>query len=212
MKFLMVLLAVFMLGGCNMEGKAPITSELPSILPSEMPSILPSALPTAEPTIKPTAAATESPVALGTYITRILDTDPNRVNNLQICASVLEGVTVGPGEEFSFNTTVGMRTGEKGYEEAKILVCGEREYAVGGGICQISSTLYNAAEDAGMEITERHNHTGEVHYVEIGRDAAVSFGEQDFRFRNPLDVPVRISITVENTEVKAVLYKIVTQA
>lgn len=201
MKTCIVLLAVLILGGCSMDVKNPLPSDMPpieSIIPSAIPSILPS------------AEATESPVALGTYITQILDTDPNRVNNLQLCASVLDGTTVGPGEEFSFNNTVGQRTSDKGYEEAKILVCGERDYAVGGGICQISSTLYNAAEDAGMEITERHNHTGEVHYVEIGRDAAVSFGEQDFRFRNPLDASVRISITVENTEVKAVLYKNVT--
>ncbi len=203
MKKLIVLLAVLVLGGCTMKDGKPMPSEMPpiqSMLPSALPSILPS------------AEATESPVALGVFITEILDTEPGRVHNLQLCAGVLDGITVEPGGEFSFNNTVGQRTSEKGYEEAKILINGERGYAVGGGICQISSTLYNAAEVAGMEILERHNHTGEVHYVEIGRDAAVSFGDQDFRFRNPLDAPVRIGITVENTEVKAVLYKAVTQA
>ncbi len=206
MKILMILLTILLLGGCSMEGDSPIPSEIPTL-----PSILPSAMPSILPSIEPSAAATESPVALGVFITQILDTEPGRVNNLQRCAEVLSGVTVEPGGEFSFNNTVGQRTSEKGYEEAKILVDGHRDYAVGGGVCQISSTLFNAAESAGMEILERHNHTGEVHYVEIGRDAAVTFGEQDFRFRNPLKDPVRIEITVENTAVKAVLYKAVTK-
>ena len=112
------------------------------------------------------------------------------------------------GAEFSFNTTVGERTREKGYEEAKVLIDGKRDYAVGGGICQISSTLYNAAERAGMEILERHDHTNEVHYVEIGRDAAVAFGAQDFRFRNPFSHAVQISITVDGGKVRAGIYKI----
>lgn len=151
--------------------------------------------------------ATEAPVALGMFVTEILDTDENRVNNLKICASVLNDTTVEPGAEFSFNNVIGQRTKEKGYEEAKILVEGHPDYAVGGGICQISSTLYNAAKDAGMEILERHTHTNEVHYVALGMDAAVSFGEQDFRFRNVLSEPVRIRISVENSQVKAELYK-----
>ena len=155
--------------------------------------------------------ATDSPVALGMFITKVLDTDPGRVQNLKLCASVLTGLRVEAGADFSFNDTVGQRTAEKGYEEAAILIDGNREYATGGGICQISSTLYNAALDAGMEILERHTHTNEVHYVELGRDAAVSFGSQDFRFHNPHAFPVSIEITVENTEVKATLYKIVTQ-
>lgn len=201
MKIFMVILAVLMLGGCNMETGKIDGSDIPTI-----PSILPSAMPSILPSIQPSAAATESPVALGVFITEILDTDPGRVENLQLCASILNGEIVEPGKTFSFNDTVGKRTEEKGYREAIILVEGKREYAVGGGICQISSTLYNAAEIAGMEILERHNHTGDVHYVEIGRDAAVSFGEQDFRFRNALDTPVRLEIKVENTEVLAALY------
>ncbi len=201
MKWILGILAVCMLGGCGMnKDDIPLPSEMPSAIPSIMPSAM------------PTATATDSPVALGMFITEILDTDPSRVKNLQLCASVLNGVVVEPAAEFSFNGTVGQRTSEKGYEEAKILIDGERGYATGGGVCQISSTLYNAAKEAGMEILERHDHTNEVHYVEIGQDAAVSYGEQDFRFRNPLEHPVKMEITVENTEVKAVLYKNVTKA
>ncbi len=198
-KFLMVLCAVLMLGGCNMTtGENPLPSELPQIDPSAIPSIIPSMTP----------SATESPVALGVFITEILDTTPSRVHNLRICADALNGMEIGPGEAFSFNGIIGERTREKGYEEASILVDGKREMAVGGGLCQISSTIFNAAEAAGMEILERHDHTGEVHYVEIGRDAAISFGEQDFRFRNTRQAPVRLEISVENTQVHAALYEV----
>ncbi len=199
MKFLMVLCAVLMLGGCNMtKDDIPMPSEMPTINPSAIPSILPSATP----------SATESPVALGVFITEILDTTPARVHNLQICAGVLNGMEIAPGAEFSFNGAVGERTREKGYEEASILVEGKREMAIGGGLCQISSTIFNAAEAAGMEILERHDHTGEVYYVEVGRDAAISFGEQDFRFRNTRNTPVRMEISVENTQVRAALFAV----
>jgi len=201
MKFIIALLAVCMLSGCGMtKGDLPNASDLPSIIPSVLPSIM------------PTETATESPVALGSFTTTILDTAPSRVHNLQLCAAALNGFIVAPSTEFSFNTVVGQRTSEKGYKEAIMLVNGERKMAIGGGVCQISSTLYNAAAAAGMEIVERHDHTNEVHYVEIGQDAAVSFGEQDFRFRNPLSEPVQIVVAVENTEVKASLYKNVTQS
>lgn len=194
MKYIVLALTLFLLTGCNgMEKRIPMPSEMPTALP----------------TITPAPTATEGPVALGLFITEILDTDPKRVQNLQLCASVLSGLRIEPGAEFSFNNTVGQRTAEKGYQEAAILIDGERDHATGGGICQISSTLYNAAASAGMEILERHSHTNEVHYVELGSDAAVVYGAQDFRFRNPLPEPVSIEILVENTEVKAVLYKIV---
>ncbi|MBQ7035958.1 MAG: VanW family protein [Clostridia bacterium] len=199
MKFLMVLCAVLMLGGCNMtKDDIPLPSEMPTIDPSAIPSIIPSMTP----------QATESPVALGVFITEILDTTPDRVHNLKLCAENLNGKIILAGTDFSFNDTVGERTREKGYREAIMLVEGEKVEAVGGGLCQISSTLFGAAEKAGMEILERHDHTGEVHYVEIGRDAAVSFGEQDFRFKNTKSFPVRIAVSVENGQVHAALYKV----
>lgn len=198
MKFLMVLCAVLMLGGCNMtKGDVPLPSEMPTINPSAIPSIIPSMMP----------EATESPVALGSFVTEILDETPDRVHNLKFCAEALNGKTIREGAEFSFNDIVGERTREKGYKEATMLIDGEKVQAVGGGLCQISSTVFNAAEAAGMEILERHDHTGEVHYVEIGRDAAVSFGEQDFRFKNTKAFPVRLAVSVENGQVSAALYK-----
>lgn len=191
MKIIFALLVVCMLGGCRMEMK-----DVP--MPSEMPSIMPTATP----------EATESPVALAGFETQILDAEPSRVRNLELCAATLDGVKVEPGAEFSFNGAVGERTSAKGYEKAKVLIDGKRDYAIGGGVCQISSTLFNAAEAAGMEILERHTHTNDVHYIELGRDAAVAFGTQDFRFRNPLPETVQIAVSIGDGKVQTGIYKL----
>lgn len=140
---------------------------------------------------------------IGSFYTKILDTDSERVNNLQVCAAALNGFEIAPGDVFSFNGAVGERTKSKGYEEARILIGDEAGCAVGGGVCQISSTLYNAAKNAGMEIVERHNHKNEVHYVEIGDDAAVSYGTLDFKFKNISENTAKIYLSVENGYVYA---------
>ena len=192
MKWILLVLTVCLVSGCGMEkGEMPLPSHMPSILPSSMPD----------------SGVTESPVALSTFTTQILDTDPARMENLRLCTMAIDGKTVEPGGTFSFNETVGQRTAEKGYKEALMLREGKREKAIGGGVCQISSTLYNAANIAGMEILERHTHTGEVHYIPLGQDAAVSFGEQDFRFRNPADFPVTLHVSLGENGVTAAVYK-----
>ena len=120
---------------------------------------------------------------IGYFSTKILDKEEDRVNNLKICAHVLDGHVVSSGDTFSFNDAVGMRTRDKGYEEARILIDGKKGYAVGGGVCQISSTIYNAVLAAGLETVERHDHDRDVHYVPRGQDAAVSYGTLDFKFK-----------------------------
>ena len=155
---------------------------------------------------KPTQTPYETEI--GSFYTKILDTDSERVNNLIVCANALNGYEIAPGEVFSFNGAVGERTKEKGYEEARILIGDEAGCAVGGGVCQISSTLYNAAKNAGMEIVERHNHKNEVHYVEIGNDAAVSFGTLDFKFKNISQSTAKIVMSVENGYVYAKIFLI----
>lgn len=148
---------------------------------------------------------TEAPkeTECGSFYTQILDTDPERVNNLKVCAEALNGFEIAAGDVFSFNGAVGERTKAKGYEEARILIGDEAGCAVGGGVCQISSTLYNAAKNAGMEIVERHNHKNEVHYVPIGNDAAVSYGTLDFKFKNISENTAKIYLSVENGYVYA---------
>jgi vancomycin resistance protein YoaR len=96
----------------------------------------------------------------------------------------LDGVVLTPGEEFSFNKTVGERTASAGYKEALIIVNDEFVPGLGGGVCQVSSTLYNAVENANLTITERHPHSLEITYVPPGQDATVAYPYLDFKFAN----------------------------
>lgn len=164
----------------------------------------PSETPITTPVTTPENTA---PIELSSFSTQILDKDSERVNNLKVCAKVLDNFTLMPGETFSFNGVVGKRTEEKGYEEARILIGKDKAYAVGGGVCQVSSTIYNAAAKAGLEIVERHNHQNEVHYVPIGQDAAVTYGVLDLKFKNNLSSPIKLSVTVNNDKVQATILK-----
>jgi len=119
----------------------------------------------------------------------------NRTINLEIATRTINGVVLQPGETFSFNETIGKTTWAKGYRPAKIFVKGKEEQGMGGGICQVSSTLYNAADFGGMEIVERHPHSKDVGYVKEGRDAATSYGGVDLKFKNVLPHPVKIVAT-----------------
>jgi len=116
----------------------------------------------------------------------------NRTTNVQLAAEAINGTVVLPGEAFSFNDTVGATNRARGYKPAKIFVRGKEELGVGGGVCQVSSTLYNAVDSVGMEIIERHPHSKRVYYVPEGRDAATSYGVIDFKFRNVMDCPIKI--------------------
>ena len=135
---------------------------------------------------------------LGKFSTTILDQKVSRVNNIEIAAQCLNNIKVLQGEVFSFNETLGRRTKDKGYEKAPIIIKtkngAKKAYGIGGGICQISSTLYNAVKLAGMEIIERHPHSKKVGYVPLGDDASVSYGALDFKFRNNKEVPVMMKI------------------
>lgn len=137
---------------------------------------------------------------IGNFSTTILDQKISRVNNIEIAAEWINNVIVAPGEEFSFNSVLGKRTQQKGYEKAPIIVKTKdgpkKGSGIGGGICQISSTLYNAAMMAGMVITERHTHSKEVGYVPLGKDATVSYGSTDFKFKNVLHHPIMIKVKV----------------
>lgn len=117
----------------------------------------------------------------------------NRSANLEIAAKSLDGTILMPGEEFSFNATLGRRTKQMGYKEAGIYVNGRHETGVAGGICQVSTTLYNAALYSDLKVTKRTNHSMPVPYVPLGHDAAVSFGALDLKFQNSLPTPIAIS-------------------
>ncbi|MCU6709612.1 VanW family protein [Paenibacillus sp. J5C_2022] len=129
---------------------------------------------------------------IGHYSTYFNSRNQNRSHNIDLAASAVNNVVVFPGERFSFNAVVGKRTKEKGYRKAPVIVRGELYEDIGGGICQVSSTLFNAADRAGLTIVERYSHSRRVPYVPAGRDATVSWYGPDFVFENPYNQPILI--------------------
>ncbi len=129
---------------------------------------------------------------LASFTTRYNEWEVDRTHNLKISAQSINGSMVKPGGTFSFNNVVGKRTYASGYRDAPIIVGGVFEPGLGGGICQVSSTLYNTVLLAGMDIVERHNHGLAVVYIPLGRDASVAYDLQDFKFRNNTNYPIYI--------------------
>lgn len=146
-----------------------------------------------EPNITIDEIGTEAfPDQLSTFTTRYDASDKDRTTNLVLACQKLNGKVIMPGQTFSYNETLGPRTAAAGYKNAKIYESGQVVDGLGGGICQISSTLYNAALMSDMEIVERRNHQFVTSYVKAGRDATVVYGSTDFRFKNTRTYPVKI--------------------
>lgn len=138
------------------------------------------------------------PDRLSRYSTRYDASNRDRSTNLELAAKKINGTVLLPGEEFSYNKVVGKRTIENGYKNAAVFSNGKVEDGLGGGICQISTTLYNAVLLANLEITERRNHSFVTSYEKPGRDATVVYGVQDFKFKNSREYPVKIEASVRN--------------
>lgn len=138
------------------------------------------------------------PYLVSSYTTKYDASNTNRSGNLKLSANKINGTVLMPGEEFSFNEVVGKRTIEDGYRNAKIYENGQVVDGLAGGICQISSTLYNAVLLANLEVTERRNHSFTSTYVPAGRDATVVYGTQDFKFKNSRSYPIKIEANVAN--------------
>lgn len=137
------------------------------------------------------------PNLLGTFSTEYVN-NANRTTNLRLASEKINGTVLMPGETFSFNTIVGPRTSAKGYKVAAIYSDGTVSQDVGGGICQVVTTLYNAVVKAGLDITVRRNHTFVPSYAIPGGDATVVYGSQDFKFVNSREYPVKIVSSVAN--------------
>ena len=139
---------------------------------------------------------------ISAFQTEILDDTPGRLNNISITCSTLNNTIVKAGETFSFNETVGKPSAERGYQEAKIIVDHKAELGIGGGNCQVSSTLYDAVLNVpSLVIVERHEHGKSVGYVPLGKDATVSYGTFDLKFRNDTGRDVRIDASTDNQTV-----------
>jgi vancomycin resistance protein YoaR len=137
---------------------------------------------------------------LSTYTTVFNRQDANRTENIKLAAWKTNGYIVYPGKVFSFNEVVGPREKAYGFKEALEIIDGEYVPGIGGGICQVSSTLYNAAILANLNIVERYNHSKPLSYVPIGRDATVFFGELDFKFVNNTSGPLMIMAEVDGNK------------
>lgn len=148
------------------------------------------------------------PDELATFTTRYDASDTDRTTNLKLACEKLNGTVVLPGETFSYNETLGPRTVAAGYKNAKIYEAGQVVDGLGGGICQISSTLYNTALKANMEIVERRNHQFVTSYVPAGRDATVVYGSIDFKFKNTRSYPIRIVASAQSGVATVTLYGI----
>ncbi len=146
------------------------------------------------------------PDKLATYSTSYASSNANRSTNIALAASKINGTVLMPGEEFSFNGTVGKRTAANGFKTATVYSNGQVTTDYGGGICQVSSTLYNTVLKANLEITNRVNHTFTVGYVPIGLDATVSWGSPDFKFKNNRSYPIKIVATTSNKRLTISVY------
>ena len=138
--------------------------------------------------------ATRSPEVIGAYATDLRGRTPHQRENARRAAASIDGRVVAPGAQFSFNATVGGWSADRGYLKAPVSFDGALIDDYGGGVCETSTTVYNAALVAGLTILERHPHTFSPSYAPVGRDAAVAYPGVDMRVRNPYSYPLTIRI------------------
>ena len=151
---------------------------------------------------EPPAKSEPVETVLAEFSTTIKSRASNRLNNIQITCSKLNETTVESGKSFSFCKTVGKATEEKGYKKADVIVDKQVTQALGGGNCQVSSTLYNAIlKVSDFKVTERHPHGKKVNYVPEGKDAAVSYGSKDLKFVNNTSNTIKIYASTDNKKV-----------
>jgi vancomycin resistance protein YoaR len=147
---------------------------------------------------QPEDAAVLDETVVATYTTHFDSSVEGRTKNIELSAAAIDHVILGKNDAFSFNTTVGPSDAAHGYQRAKEIVDGKLVWGIGGGICQTSSTLFNAIDQLGVEYIEWHHHSLSVGYVPEGRDATVSYGGLDFRFENTTGVPLLINAIMKD--------------
>lgn len=155
-------------------------------------------------TIEPKVTEPPKETDVATFSTN-LKGDSARLNNISITCTTINGTTIAPGESFSFNKIVGQPSAEKGYQEADVFVNKKTEKGYGGGNCQVSTTIYNAAlQVEGISITERHPHQKKVTYIEEGKDAAVSYSSGlDMKFQNNTGKTLKVYVSSDEDSVDA---------
>lgn len=147
---------------------------------------------------------------LSKFSTRLPKDTKERYSNIKLACKTLNGTIVKKGETFSLWNVLGCPTKEKGYRKAKTFTSGGKVIqSYGGGICQISTTIYNAVlEVPELDIKERHEHSRDVVYIKDGKDASVSYKTADFKFKNTLDYDIQLEAKVEENKVKIAIVRI----
>lgn len=158
-----------------------------------------------EPKVKKDALSSIN-TKISSFTTMFKLSDANRSGNIKIASQAVDGTVVMPGEVFSMNKAVGPRIGERGFKEANVIINGELVPGMAGGICQVTTTVYNAALYANFPIVSRRAHALRVHYVPAGRDATISGDAIDFKFRNSNKTPIFVHTYVSGGSVTADIY------
>lgn len=143
---------------------------------------------------------------LGVYETEFNLKNYNRVDNIKLAASKINNIIVDSKEKFSFNKIIGDRSIQQGFKEAPVIINGELKAGLGGGVCQVSSTIYNAALYSGLEIVQVKNHSIPSGYTDKGRDATVDYGSIDLVFRNNYNHPILIKSFIEGNKLISIVY------
>lgn len=151
------------------------------------------------------AAQAGAEVVIATFTTSVLSQDSSVRANIALASSKLNGVVVQPGATFSFNETVGEASAANGYLSGRVLYADTVAYEPGGGVCQVSSTLFNALLLSGFTIVERHRHNQPVRYVEPGLDATIRYGKKDLRMKNIHDFPVCIYTEMNDSSLNIII-------
>ncbi len=220
-KFFLISISVIILSGCHAQSPSPLSETTPQSTASPIETPVPKAtaqqsmMPTQEPIPSPTETPTQEPteeppqkILIGKASTPLLDKGRNRIKNIRLAAEQISGTTIAAGETFSFNRIVGDRSEDTGYKPAPVIVNGERQIDYGGGVCQLATTIMQAANTAELKITERHDHQKEVEYAEQGNDAAVNYDTLDMKFVNNTEHAIRIIISLGNNTVTAEIYRV----
>lgn len=158
----------------------------------------------------PTENKPKTEELISSFSTKIYTKDSARQNNITITCSTLNETIVANDSTFSFCNTIGQASSAKGYQEADIFdKYGNKKKGMGGGNCQVSTTLYNAViQIPSLVVTERHEHSNKVPYIQDGKDAAVAYGSYDLKFRNDTGYDIKIKASNNNDSVNINLYKI----
>lgn len=157
--------------------------------------------------LKGSPAAAPASTLLGSYSTNY-DANISRAVNVALAASRINGIVVQPGESFSYNQAILPRTAANGYVKASMIVNKKYVLGTGGGICQVSSTLYAAMLTAGLPATERHPHSLKVHYIPEGMDATISGNTLDLKFTNIFSYPIQIQAAADNGTLTVSIYRL----